>query len=165
MRASNLLAAGLVAAIASAAVAQPMQMPARRAGEWQMTMSGTGEGSGMTMKMCVDPATERSFSPYGGPYGHRGADETACTKHDVHPVPGGWAFESVCPDHRGGTTATSGVVTGDFHSHIHMVVDTKTERGPHHMVMDQTWVGPCPAGGAGQTITLPDGRTITVPPH
>lgn len=108
------------------------------------------------------PATERSFSPLGGPY-DRGGEGATCSKHDVHPVPGGWAFDSVCPDRRGGVTATSGVVTGDFRTHIHMVVDSKSGRGPRHMVMDQTWLGPCPAGGGGQTITLPDGRTMTVP--
>ena len=163
MRASHVIAAGLAAIIASAAVAQPMQMPARRAGQWQTTMSGMGQGpAGMTMTMCVDPATERSFSPFNA---HRGGEEQACSKRDAHPVPGGWAFESVCPDRQGGMRTTSGVVTGDFQTHIHMVMDNKDSRGAHHMVMDQTWLGPCPAGGGGQTVTLPDGRTITIPTH
>jgi hypothetical protein len=166
MRASHVIVAGVLAAVASAAIAQPMEMPARRAGQWQMTMSGMGgERPGMSMTMCVNPATERSFSPFGGPNGHRGGEEPACSKHEVHPVPGGWAFESICPGQRGGVTATSGVVTGDFRTHIHMVVDTKGDRGDRHMVMDQTWLGPCPAGGDGRTITLPDGRSITIPSH
>jgi hypothetical protein len=31
------------------------------------------------------------------------------------------------------------------------------------MEMDQAWLGSCPAGGGGRTVTLPDGRTITIP--
>jgi hypothetical protein len=166
MRASHLIAAGLLAAAASAAIAQPMEMPARRAGQWQTTMSGMGQGgAGMTMTMCVDPATERSFSPFNGAYGQRGGQAPVCSKREVHRVADGWAFESICPDRAGGTTATTGVVTGDFQTHMHMVLDTKGARGDHHMVMDQTWLGPCPAGGGGRTVTLPDGRTITIPPH
>jgi hypothetical protein len=47
-----------------------------------------------------------------------------------------------------------------------MEIDTSNARGNHHMVMDQRWVSPtCAAGPAGNTITLPDGRVITIPPH
>lgn len=167
MGASHIIAAGLLPALASSAIAQPMEMPARRAGQWQMTISGIGgDRPGMSMTACVDPATEGSFSPFSaGLYGHRGGEESACSKREVHPVPGGWAFDSVCPDRQGGMTVTSGVVTGDFRTHFHMIVDSTGERGARHMVMDQTWLGPCPAGGGGRAITLPDGRTITIPPH
>ena len=167
MRATYLMALGFLTAAATAALAQPMGMPARRGGEWRTTMSGMGDRAGsMTMKMCVDPATERSFSPFRGPYAHGGGgEEPTCSKRDVHQIPGGWAFESVCGNRQGGTTETSGRVTGDFQTHIHMVLDTNRGQGVHHMEMDQTWLGPCPAGGEGRTVTLPDGRTITIPSH
>lgn len=172
MRANAKFTVGLVlvagaAAIAAASLAQPMQMPARRAGQWQMTMSGSGMPSAMTMTECVDPASEHAFSPFhAGPYGaHHAGGEQACSKRDVHAIAGGWAFESVCPGPGGAPAATSGTVTGDFTSHIHMVVDTKGGSGERRMVMDQTWLGACPAGGGGRTVTLPDGRTITIPQH
>ena len=159
------LAAGL-AAMAAAALAQPMSIPARRAGQWRMTMTGAGMPSGVTLTECVDAATERSFSPFrsGGPPGARGPSEAdTCSKRDVHKIANGWAFESVCAGRGGAPTTSSGTVTGDFRTHIHLVVDTKGANGARHMEMDQAWVGACPAGGGGHTVTLPDGRTITIP--
>ena len=162
MRLSTIVAAGVLTAVAGAAFAQPMGMPARRGGQWEVTMSGMGDqGHAMTMKMCVDPAKERSFTPGEG-MGPHGDGAPACTKQEAHPIAGGWEFSSVCPDHRGGTVESSGTVTGDFRTHLHMVVDTKSASGSHHMVMDQTWLGPCPAAG-GRTVTLPDGRVINIP--
>lgn len=129
-----------------------------------MTMSGGGMPSGMAMSECVDPATERSFGQHGFfPSGRAGSEANDCSKREVHKIPGGWAFESVCTGRSGAPTSTSGTVTGDFQTHIHTVVDTKGANGERHMAMDQEWVGPCPAGGGGRTVTLPDGRTITIP--
>lgn len=168
MRSSRLLIAGLLGLAATAVVAQPTGMPARRAGNWQVTMSGMGgEGRSMTMTQCVDPATERSFAPWHrgayGPGGH-GGGQSHCSKEDVHAIPGGWAFESVCERPGGGEEASSGRITGDFHTHYHMEVSMHGQGPERHMTMDAAWVGPCAPGG-GQTITLPDGRTITIPQH
>jgi hypothetical protein len=164
MRATPLLVAALCGA-AVAALAQPTGMPGRRPGEWRTTMSGMGrDGGGMTMEVCVDPARERSFSPFDRPFGHGppGGEDQACSKRDVHPIPGGWAFSSVC-DRDGRTVTTSGRITGDFRSHYHMeMVSDGGHGGERHMTMDGDWVGPCAPGG-GATVTLPDGRVITVP--
>jgi hypothetical protein len=162
MRILTLIAGGMLMLTATAALPETGGMPARRGGQWEMTMSGLGDqGRSMTMKICVDPATERSFSPGQGPYAH-GANSPACSSKEAHPIVGGWAFSSVCSAHKGGSIVSSGTVTGDFRTHLHMVVDTKSASGDHHMVMDQTWLGACPAGG-GRTVTLPDGRVINVP--
>ncbi len=165
MRLQNFIAAAVAGvALAPTAFAQPLGMPAREGGQWEVTMSGMGERGPMTMTMCVDPATERSFSPGAmghGPGAPGGGGAPHCTREDVHPIAGGWAFNSVCPT-RGGQVESSGTVTGDFRSHLHMVVDTKGPQGAHHMVMDQRRLGPCPAGG-GRTITLPNGQVINIP--
>ena len=118
----------------------------------------------MTMRQCVDPATERNFSPFsGGPGGRGAADASNCAKRDIHRIAGGWAFESVCTQN-GKTVTSSGTITGDFQSHYHMEVSTSGGgSGPQHMAMDNTWVGACAAGGQGNTVTLPDGRVITIP--
>lgn len=167
MRTSTLVAAGLAAAAlasAAAVVADPMGMPARRAGQWKIVMTGVGQGGGgMTMSTCVDPAREKSFTPYTGPAGRGGADEPKCSKRDVHAIPGGWAFDSVCMV-MGRQTHSSGRVTGDFRTHYHMDETSDGGGQVRHVSMDGTWVGPCSAGG-GQTVTLPDGRVIHVPPH
>ena len=127
-------------------------------------MSGGGmQGHSMKMRQCVSPATERSFSPFEhGPPGRRGADDFKCSKRGVHRTAGGWAFESVCL--RGGkTVTTTGTLTGDFQTHYRMDLVSRGGEGPQHMTMDNTWVGPCPAGGGKNTVTLPDGRVISIP--
>jgi len=150
------------------AIAQPLGMPSRKGGLWKTTMSGMGQqGGGMTMSMCVDPATEHGFSPFNNPYAHGPAAaraESECSKREAHPIPGGWAFTSVCA-RPSGVVTTSGTVTGDFQTHYHMEMNTSGGGSERHMVMDSTWVGPCPAGGGENTVTLPDGRVITIPHH
>jgi hypothetical protein len=144
-----------------------MGMPGRRAGLWQTTMSGMGaEGRGMTMSMCVDPAVERSFSPGAGAYsrGPGGGGESNCSQEEAHRTANGWSFRSVCT-RRGGVVTTSGRLTGDLQSHYHLEIVSTGEGPEKHMTMDAAWTGPCPSGGAGQSITLPDGRVIQIPTH
>ncbi len=168
MRALPIAILGLAAAsvLTTAVLAQPTSMPGRRAGQWEMSMSGAGmQGQSMKIRQCVDPATERNFSPFSSGPGGRGADAANCSKRDVHRIAGGWAFESVCTQN-GKTMTSSGTITGDFQSHYHMdLTSNGGGAGPQHMTMDNTWVGPCPAGGHGHTVTLPDGRVITIPQH
>jgi hypothetical protein len=155
------------AAMVAGAIAQPMSMPGRRGGLWKTTMTGMGQqGGSMTMSMCVDPTKEHSFSPFNGPYAHSpaGRAEAECSKHEIHKIPDGWAFESVCA-RAGGSVTTSGKITGDFQSHYHLELVTSGGGPERHMSMDNTWVGPCPAGGAQNSVTLPDGRVINIPAH
>ena len=153
----------LIAAVAlSAATATAQNLPGRRGGMWEMSMTAPEtQGHAMKMRQCVNPATERSFSPFNGPH-DRDVDHS-CTRHEVHRIAGGWAFESVCL--RGGKpVTTTGTITGDFQTHYKMDISSRGPEGVHKMTMDNTWVGPCPAGGK-DTMVLPDGRTIHIPHH
>lgn len=154
----------ITTAMAAAVLAQPMAMPGRRAGLWEMSMSSAAmQGHAMKMRQCVDPATERNFSPFNSGSGGHGADAVNCSKRDVHRIVGGWAFESVCTQN-GKPVTSSGTITGDFQSHYRMeLATTGGGGGPQHMTMDNTWVGACTPGGQGNTVTLPDGRVITIP--
>jgi hypothetical protein len=169
MRISRLVISicGLLLTAAATANAQMSSMPPRQGGEWETTMSGMGrEGGVFTTTTCVDPAAERSFSPGSMGRGGPGGAARQCVKEDAHSIPGGYAFESECPSFRGGMHKASGTVTGDFRTQLHMEMDVTTDRGTRHMVMDQRRLSPtCAAGGGGNTITLPDGRVITITPH
>jgi hypothetical protein len=152
----------------AAALAQPIGMPARRGGAWELKMSGADLAAGvMTTTLCVDPAKPASFSPgamaHGGP-GSAGP-QMHCSKQDFHAIAGGWAFSSECPSRLGGVTTTSGTVTGDFKTHLHTAIDIKDARGVKHVVTDERWLGPTCAAGGGATMTLPNGRVISLPPN
>lgn len=169
MRSISILILGVAAAcaVATIAEAQTAAMPGRRAGLWEMSMSAAGmQGQSMKMRQCVNPATERGFSPFeGGPPGRGAPDAAHCSKRDVHRTAGGWAFGSVCTQD-GKMVTSSGTITGDFQNHYKMdVVSSGGGGGPQHMSVDNRWVGPCPAGGGGNTIVLPDGRVMQIPSH
>ena len=115
----------------------------------------------MTMRMCVDPATEHSFQPYNGPMNHGPGGQSDCSKHEAHRIADGWAFSSVCT-RRGETVTSSGTVTGDFQSHYRVEINVQGSGPPRHMTMESTWLGSCPAGG-GNSMVMPDGRVINMP--
>ncbi len=166
MRPSRLFILGLAGLCAAGAVtqSQAQSMPNRRAGMWETTISGVDGGrQSMKMKTCANPATEHGSSAFTGPMGG-GSTDRECSRHDAHPIPGGWAFESVCR-HNGTTTSTSGTITGDFQTHYRMQMVSHGGGPDRHMTIDGRWLGPCPAGGGGRTITLPDGRVMTIPQY
>lgn len=60
-------------AITTAVRAQPMAMPGRRAGLWEMSMSGAAiQGHSKNIRQCANPATERNFSPFNSGPGGQG---------------------------------------------------------------------------------------------
>jgi hypothetical protein len=167
MRLSCLLPVTLTAlfAVVAAAQAQPAGMPGRRAGLWETSMSGAGmPGPGMKMRQCVTPASERGFSPFAAGPGRGEPDAAHCSKRETHRTANGWAFESVCTQ-GGRTVTTTGTLTGDFQTHYRLDLTSNGDGAPRRMTMDNSYIGPCPAAGAGNTIVLPDGRTVTIPRH
>ncbi len=75
-------------ALTTAVLAQPMAVPGRRAGLWEMSMSGAAiQGHSMKMRQCVDPATERNFSPFNsGPGGQGNTHHHARRPGDNDPA-------------------------------------------------------------------------------
>src|SRR5215208_1153912 len=94
----------IAVAVLSAAPALALDMPARKAGLWEMKMAF--EGGGMPpqmMKQCIDQATDKVMqSQFGG-----GAQGT-CSKQDVKKAGATTTIDSVCTV--GGATTTSHIV-------------------------------------------------------
>ena len=107
MRPAFILAAAF---IATPALAQ--DMPSRKAGLWEMTMTMDGRGGPpQTMQQCIDAATDKSMQDMS--QGMRGAQ--TCSKREMKKVGNTIEFDSVC-NTGGGTTTSHGVVAGDFNS-------------------------------------------------
>ncbi len=113
----------IAAAFASPALA--VDLPARKAGLWQLTM--TFEKGGMpqqVIKQCIDAATDKKMNSVSG-----GTGREQCSKQDVRQVGGTIVVDSVCK--MGPMTTTShAVVSGDFNSAYTVQVDSKQEGGP-----------------------------------
>jgi hypothetical protein len=148
-----------VTAPAPAAMANP---PARKPGLWSQTV--TVAGATHEMKMCLDAATERTVSAWGGAPG-----ESRCAETSVTPIPGGWRFHNVCDRGASGKTTTTGQSTGDMSTSYTVKATTVTTgaaspaaNGTHEMSLVAKWTGPCPAGMAGGDMMLPGGQTISM---
>jgi hypothetical protein len=152
------LAITLTLAVIGGAAAAQFVPPTRRAGWWEQsfTMNMGGKEHTMTTQMCTDPEIEKQYSVFSQTMSARN-----CSRRDVTPVPGGWRVDSECsgPD---GAHTTSGMVTGDFQSHLHMDFVTHSARGADHVVMDMRWVGACPAGRRPGDMVMPGGQVMNM---
>ena len=165
-------AVAAVLALASAGVAQAQ--PARRAGLWEMRMTGgpmagPSGGMAMTIRSCVDPAAERpgaAMTPHPP-----AASGMTCTGGPAGPAPnGGFAFHQVCRS-RGMTIDTQGVASGDFRTAYTVKTTTRMTPAPiPAMAVSQTtmngrYLGACPAGMKPGETTV-NGRAMpSMRPH
>ncbi|MCW5692115.1 MAG: DUF3617 family protein [Pseudolabrys sp.] len=151
-------------AILAATPALALDMPARKAGLWELKMDFVGrELPGQTMKQCIDAATDKLMNQaYGG------ASKEACAKEDVSNAGGVMTIDSVCKF--GPATVTShAVVSGSFDSAYSVDVQSTREGGPpmpgggkSHMKIAAKWLGPCAAGQKPGDIVMPNGMTMNV---
>lgn len=160
MRYHFAIAIGLVAATPAMA----LDMPARKAGLWELTMDFVGRNlPGQTMKQCVDAATDKLMNQaYGG------AGKEACARQDVSRAGDTMTIDSVCKF--GPATVTShAVVSGSFDSAYSVDVESSREGGPpmpgggkSHMKIAAKWLGPCGAGQKPGDIIMANGMKINV---
>lgn len=138
--------------------------PIRKAGQWEHRMTASGQS--MTMKICLDEATEKRISWWGKQY-----KQDDCDTQEVTPLPngGGWSFHSVCKTAGGGTTTTSGAASGDFQKAYTVQFVSKTTGAPtaalngeSEMKIDAEYKGPCPGGQRGGDVVLPNGMTMNI---
>jgi hypothetical protein len=159
----------IVAAIGllSAAPAVALDMPARKAGLWELKMNIEGRNLPVTgMKHCVDQATDKLMNANFG-----GSVNEACSKQDVTKTPTGMIVDSVCK-FGDATTTSHAVVTGSFDSAYTVDVTSTRQGGPPmpghvpgaatHMTIQSTWLGPCAAGQRPGDIIMANGRTMNV---
>jgi hypothetical protein len=158
MRPALILATAL---IATPALAQ--DMPSRKAGLWEMTM--TLEGRSMppqTMQQCIDASTDKAMQDMS--QGMRGQ---TCSKREMNKVGNTIVFDSVCSV--GAGTATShGVVSGDFNSAYTVKINSKRAGGPPNiptetnMSIAAKWLGACKADQKPGDIIMANGRKMNV---
>ena len=160
MRLSFLLAAAIVA---TPALAQ--DMPSRKAGLWEMTMTMEGHGRPpQTMQQCIDAATDKSMQDMSA--GMRGQ---TCSKREMKKVGDTIEFDSVC-NIGAGTTTSHGVVSGDFNSAYTVKINSKRTGGPQipnmpaetNMSIAAKWVGPCKADQKPGDIIMANGMKMNV---
>jgi hypothetical protein len=157
----------IAAAVLTAAPAFALDMPARKAGLWELKMTIEGRNlPANAMKHCVDAATDKLMnSQFGGP-----ANE-ACSKQDVKNIAGTMIVDSVCK-FGDATTTSHAVVSGNFDSAYTVDVATTREGGRPlpgqapgagtHMKVEAKWLGPCAAGQRPGDVIMSNGMSMNV---
>jgi hypothetical protein len=137
-------------AVISAAPATALDLPARKAGLWEITMTMEGRNIPMpTAQHCIDAETDKLMSSIGGDM-----RKDMCSKQDVQKVGNTFVVDSVC-NIGASTTTSQAVVSGDFNSAYTVKVTSKREGGPampgmpadgsSTMSIDAKWLGECKA--------------------
>ena len=163
LRHSFLAAVSLIAATPACA----LDLPARKAGLWEVKMTFEGRNlPPQVMQQCIDAATDKMMSSIGG-----SMQQSMCSKQDVQKVGSTLVVDSVCQ--MGGMTTTShGVITGDFNSGYSVKVTSTRAGGPTvpgmaadsatNMTIDAKHLGACKADQKPGDMIMPDGRKINI---
>ena len=132
-------------------------LPARKAGLWQLTTT-LSSGHTMSMQQCTDAQADEALQSHFASLPQR-----SCSKRGVQKSADKITINSVCTI--GGRTTTSHVVvTGSFDSAytVAMTTESKGVPTPRNMTMTAKWLGPCAAGQKPGDVVLPNGKTINV---
>ena len=150
-----------------ASPAAALDLPARKAGLWELKMNFEGRTiPPQTIQQCIDAATDKQMNSIGGNMGRE-----TCSKQDVQKVGSTIVVNSVCQI--GPTKTTShGVITGDFNSAYTVKVSSKREGGPavpgmpadgtSNMTMEAKWLGACKPDQKAGDIVMPGGFKMNV---
>ncbi|TMI99958.1 MAG: DUF3617 family protein [Alphaproteobacteria bacterium] len=149
--------------VATSAFAQ--DMPSRKAGLWEMTMTYEGRGAPpQTMQQCIDAATDKAMQDMSaGPRGQ------SCSKRETKKVGNTIVFDTVCSTGTG-TMTSHGVASGDFNSAYTVKINAKREGGPAipnmppetNMTVESKWLGPCKADQKPGDIIMANGLKMNI---
>jgi hypothetical protein len=151
----------------AAAPAFALDMPVRKAGLWQLTMTfEQPKLAAHTLRQCTDAATDNYLNSRFG-----GSAQQTCAKQEVHERDGTIIVNSVC-SFAGMTTQSHAVITGSFDSAYKMEVTTKHLSGPsppglgpdgeRRMAVAAKWLGPCKEGQRPGDIIMSGGIKMNV---
>ena len=160
----------LILVAACALIATPalaLDMPARKAGLWELKMSfEQPKLPEHVIQQCTDAASDKLMNSNFG-----GSAQQKCQKQDVHKTGGTMVVDSVCSV-GGATSTTHAVISGSFNSAYTVQVTTKRDGGPPtpgigphgemHMAVAAKWLGPCGKGQRPGDIMMGNGMKINV---
>jgi hypothetical protein len=151
------------------------EIPARKAGLWELKMTMEGRGIAMpSIQHCIDATTDKQMNSMG-------ANPRAenCSKKEVQVSGSTVTVDSVCVIGNGATATSHAVVTGDFNAAYVVKVNSKRSGGPAtpgmraetNMTIEAKWLGPCKADqkpgdmimGNGMKMNINDAAKMGVP--
>jgi hypothetical protein len=155
-----------LAAVFSAGPAAALDLPARKAGLWDITMTFEGRNlAPQTSHHCVDAETDKLMNMMSG------SIRQECSKQDLQQVGNTIVIDSVCKF--GATTTTShAVMSGDFNSAYTVKMASTREGGPPlpgvapgattNMTIAAKWLGACQADQRPGDIVMATGQKMNI---
>jgi hypothetical protein len=152
MKLSTLFATLLVTA--STTFAAGSDMPKRKSGLWEITVSNSGTKGSQAMQQCIDEKTDDLTKN-----NMAGTEKQSCSKNEMRREGNKIVTESVCKM-SGTTTTTKGVFTGQFDSNYKGDIKSTYDPPLHGMkesatTVDAKWVGACKPGQKPGDISMP----------
>ena len=156
-----------VMVLAAATAASALDLPPRKAGLWELTMTFEGRSlPPQVLKQCVDPASDKLMN-----LDFAGSNDLACSKQDMTRNGGTIVIDSVCKFAETATTSHA-VITGSFDSAYAVRVSSTRQGGPplpgiapgaeSLMTIAAKWLGPCAAGQKPGDVIMPNGMKMNV---
>ena len=136
------------------------ELPSRKAGLWEMTMSFENRNAhGQVIQQCIDAATDQMMQSSVGSNA-----QAACPKRDVQRSGSTITIDSTCTI--GGKTTTShAVITGSFDSAYTMTMTSDSAAAPgrkSRMTMAAKWLGPCTGDQKPGDMIIGNGMKINI---
>jgi hypothetical protein len=119
-------------------------MPARKAGMWEIKMSFENRNvPAQTLRQCIEAGADKLMPTGAAAYG-----QSSCSKRDVQRSGNTTIIESTCTV-AGKTTTARVVITGNLDSAYTMTMTSESDAvpgGKTSMTIAATWLGPCSTG-------------------
>lgn len=149
--------------LGSGAVADPIELPPRKPGYWQISIAH-GSTLAVTAHACIDAATDKAMMEAG-----TSAMETMCSDREIKRQGEAWIWDSKCTM---GDMKTSShvVISGDFQSAYQVEINSDITGLPFSNKPEKTlttqkakWLSEaCPKGVKPGDMQMPGGITINV---
>jgi hypothetical protein len=146
----------IVLTCAVPASASAADLPARKAGLWEMTT--TTNGRTMPIKQCIDAATDQAMQANTSQSSQR-----TCSKRDIKKSGDTTTVDSVCTA-AGKTLTHHMVITGSFDSGYTMTITTEGDGIPvaRNITIAAKWTGPCAADQKPGDMIMQNGTKINL---
>ena len=153
----------MLCAIATAALAAPVEMPNRKPGLWEVAINRSGGHiPSQTVQHCTDATTDKDMSGTFAPM-----TKDMCSKQDMQKTATGMTIDSTC--NIGGMTSVSHMeVIGDFNSAYTVKITSQNSGGPAGMphetstTMEAKWLGDCKADQKPGDMIMPGGIKMNI---
>ena len=149
--------------LAAAPEARAVEIPARKAGLWELKMTRTGSPlPEMRLQHCTDETTDKAMTDAASPM-----SKDMCSKNDLQKTATGYVGDSVCKV-AGMSVTSHSETTGDLNSAYTVKSTSHSEGGPSGAPRDTTttieakWLGACKPDQKPGDIVMPGGFKLNV---